>query len=1116
MRPALTLHLFGGVNLWHNGVALTTPKSRKGLALFIYLACTGRAHTREGLADLLWDATSTSQSLSNLRTILSRLPAPLAAQLLIDRATIALDPAGSLLIDAVELERVVKSTTAALNAQSAAQLATALASYQGEFLDGFTVEDATRFTEWLVVERERLRYLALDGYQRLTAYYLERGDYVAGIEVATALLRLDPTDEIGHAHLIQMLAYSGQRAAALAQFDAYRRMVQAEFGVEPDGALQELYTQIRDNAFAAPPTVTVAEAPAPRHNLPAQVTSLLGRQAEIAAVQALLQRVDVRLVTLTGPGGVGKSRLGEAVAWSLLPDFADGVFLIELAAIRDPHLVLSALAQTLAVRDQGSTPLQARLHDYLQEKQCLLLIDNFEQVIDAAPRLLELLRACPGVKILVTSRETLRLRGEHEFPVPTLAPADAVTLFTQRAQALQPTFRLEANMTEVVASICQQLDYLPLALELAVAQSKLFAPPAILARLQDRFAFLIGRTRDLPDRQRTLRATLDWSYDLLTEEEKQLFRRLAVFRGGRSLEAVETICNPNDDEQIAPLAIDALDGLTALLEKSFLYQTTDSTGEPRFMLLVTIHEYAMDRLTGSGEAEALRQRHLDYYMALAEGAELELAGAHQIRWLDRLETELDNVRAALHYSLLMGEIERGARLSGALWRFWGIRGYISEGREWLTALLAQEHDTTPLIKAKVFNAAGNLASRQSDYTQAISFHQEALTIRRVQGDKAGIALSLMNLGGLARDQGDYDTARNLLEESLALNREVDNKVNLALSLTNLSSLAYALDEYALSRVYAEESLALNRTLNNRWGIALSLEHLASLMGTAGDYPAARLYYEEVLAIRQELGDKSAIAWILQSLGWINQRLGHYDITQRLYAESLTLKRELGDKAGTAGVLSDQANIHHNLGDSHTAQALLQQSLAIYQSIGNKAGIAVSLNGLGWVSRGLGNDDAAQALLEESLSLHQALGSKDGIATALHNLANLARKQGNSPLARSRYRESLLLIRELGNQGWYELALRDIALLFAQEAKPAVAAQLSGATEAYRATTGVTIPPREVAAYEQTLAAARTGLGEAAFATAWAAGRAMTLDQAVDDALAELEARAGSVVGSSLS
>ncbi|MEZ4867603.1 MAG: tetratricopeptide repeat protein [Caldilineaceae bacterium] len=921
MHSSLSLHLLGGVSLVHNGMALPTPRSRRGLALFIYLACSGRAHTREALADLLWDMTSTSQSLSNLRTVLSRLPAPLAAHLLIDRATIAVDSAGSLLIDAVELEQVVKNTTATMSVQSAAQLATALATYQGEFLDGLHIEDAARFTEWLVVERERLRYLALDGYQRLTAYYLASGDYAAGIPVATALLRLDPTDETGHGQLMRLLAYSGQRAAALAQFDTYRRMAQAELGVMPDDALQRLYNQILDDEIAAPTVLT--EAAGPHHNLPAQVTPLLGRQAAVAAVQALLRWADVRLVTLTGPGGVGKSRLGEAVAWTLLADFADGVFVIELAAVRDPQLVLSAIAKTLEVRDQDSTPLHQRLQEYLQEKQCLLLLDNFEQVIGAAPRVLALLRACPQVKVLVTSRETLRLRGEQEFPVPTLAQADAVDLFVQRAQAVQPTFTLDTSTAAVVTSICQQLDYLPLALELAAAHSKVLAPAAILARLQDRFAFLIGRTRDLPDRQRTLRATLDWSHELLTVEEKRLFQRLAVFIGGRSLEAVTTVCNPVDDKRITPLSVDMLDVLTALLDKSLLYQTPSTTGEPRFMLLLTIHDYASAQLAGSGEADALRQRHLDYYLALAEQAEAELTGANQILWLNRLDAELDNLRAALDYALMSGEIELGARLSAALRRFWGMRGYVGEGRQWLEALLAPSQERSPLTlspltRAKALSAAGTLAEAQSDYEQAVTLQQEALALRRAHGDKTGVAVSLNNLGFLAENQGDYRTARSMYEETLALSRAIDYKLYRVISLINLGRLLHALGEYTSARDYAAEGLALNRVMGNQWGIALSLDNLGNLALSQGDYPAARGYYEEALAIRQGFGGKWGIATSLQNLGELNQRQGHYAVAQTLYAESLALRKEIRDQAGIAGVLHSLAGLHHELGDSTAA------------------------------------------------------------------------------------------------------------------------------------------------------------------------------------------------------
>ncbi|MCB9150817.1 MAG: tetratricopeptide repeat protein [Caldilineaceae bacterium] len=1102
MLTPLTIHLLGGVNLFYNGTALPTPKSRKGLALFLYLACTRRAHTREALADLLWDATSTKQSLSNLRTALSRLPAPLSAHLLISRETIAVDPARPLMIDAIELEHAVQTTTPAMSVQTAPRLAAALACYQGDFLEGLHVENAARFVEWLVVERERLRYLALDGYQQLIACYLQNGAYEEGIQAAMSMLRLEPTDEACHGQLMRMLAYTGQRAAALAQFETCRQLLLAAFGAEPNDALQALYSQIRDNARAAPSLVE-SEAPARRHNLPAQVTPLLGRQHAVAHVQALLQQAEVRLVTLTGPGGVGKSRLGEATAWTLLADFADGVFSIELAAVRDPHLVLSAIAQTLGVRDLDSTPLQQRLHEYLHHKQILLLVDNFEQVIEAASQVLALLRACPQLKVLVTSREALRLRGEYEFMVPTLAAEDAVDLFVQRAQAVRPSFTLEPRTASIVKTICQQLDYLPLAIELAAAHSKLFAPAAILARLQDRFAFLIGRGRDLPDRQHTLRATLDWSYELLTAEEKRLFRRMAVFIGGRSMAALETVCNPADDKHIAPLAMDLLNGLTALSDQSLLYQATDGASEPRFMMLVTIHEYALAQLASSGEFDALRRRHLDYYVALAERAEVALTEANQSIWLEQLESELDNVRAALEYALLRGEIELGARLCAALRRFWGMRGRVSEGRQWLSAILAQEQAISTLTKAKTFSAAGTLAQAQGDYEQAVTLQQEALMRRRVHGDQTGVAVSLNNLGFLAENQGDYAKARSLYEEVLALSRQIDYKLYIAIALINLGRLVHALGEYALVRIYAEESLALNRTMGNQWGIALALDQIGNLAFTEGDYVAARLAHEEALAIREGFGGKWAIATSLQNLGRLNQRQGHYDVAQTLYEKSLALRKEISDKPGIAGVLMSLGNLNHDLGDGSAAQAMLQQSLTMYRAIGEKAGIARALNALGWVNQTLGDLDAAQAQHEESLSMQRALGRQLEIAVALHYLANLALQQGHDALARSRCLESWLLLRELGEKQGQEQALRTIAQLFAQAEKLATAAQLFGAAAAIRVATGLVIPPRERAAYEQTLAAVRTELGEAYFATVWSNGHTMPLDQTVGYVLAEL-------------
>lgn len=1103
MNPSLTLNLLGGVQLLNYDVPLALPKSRKALALFIYLAYTERAYTREALADLLWDTTSTAQSLSNLRTLLTRFPASMAAYLSITRDTIAINPKGIVSVDACAFTNTMNTLPQPLSHSAAVTCAGLLASYRGDFLDGFHVTGAPRWHEWMMLEREYLHALALDGYQQLTAYYLACGDYAAGIEVATALLRLDPANEIGHGHLMRMLAFTGQRTAALAQFEACRQLFQDEFGVDPDDALQRLYIQIRDGELAVP-TATGAKRSTPRHNLPGEITPLIGQHAATIEVQMLLRRTDVRLVTLTGPGGVGKSRLGEAAAWALVNDFANGVFLVELAAVRDPELVLSAIAQTLGIRDQDSTPLQQRLHEHLREQQLLLLIDNFEQVIDAAPRLFNLLRTCPQVKLLVTSRETLRLHGEHEFVVPTLALRDAVELFVQRAQAVNPTFVLDANTVTTVKTICQQLDCLPLAIELAAVQSKLFSPAAILNRLKDRFSFLIARTRDRPDRQRTLRTTLDWSYELLTPEEQQLFRRLAVFLGGRSLVAVETICNPVDDSAVVPLTNDVLNGLTALLDQSLLYQTTDSAGEPRFMMLATIYEYAAAQLAGSEEADALRRRHLDYYVAMAEQAETELTGANQVIWLDRLDAELDNFRAALDYALLRGTIELGARLSAALRRFWGMRGHVSEGRQSLSDLLVRADQISPLTKAKVCSAAGTLAEAQSDYDQAVTLQQEALTLRRTHGDKTGVVVSLNNLGFLAENQGDYRTARSLYEETLTRSREIDYKLYIAISLINLGRLLHALGEYALARVYAEESLARNRAMDNQWGIALALDNVGNLALIAGEYPAARTYYEEALAIRRGFGGKWGIATSLQNLGEIDQRQGKYDAARRYYEESLALHKEIRDQSGIAGVLNSLGRLHHDLGDNTAAQALLQESLALYRAIGERAGIALALNELGWVSQSLGDLAGAQALHEEGMAMQRAVGQPLQLAVVLHYLATLARRQGDGVCAREYFQESLRIFRDLGAQYWIEQALRAIAPLFWQAEKIVVTAQLLGTAAAFRLLLAVPIPPREAAAYEQMLTAVQDGLGEEAFATAWAIGQAMPLEQAVAFALAELE------------
>jgi predicted ATPase/DNA-binding SARP family transcriptional activator len=1016
---------------------------RKAIALLAYLAVndvgrSGQRYSREALSALLWPDFEQARAFSSLRTTLWELRQAIGEGWLVaEREEIHLNETAEIDLDVARfldlLSQARQRNDAALRIPL---LSEAVKLYRDHFLTGFSLKDAPNFNEWAFAESEELRRKLTDTLTTLSEDHCALGQADQAIPHARHLVALDTLNESSHRQLMEVYWQAGQHSAALKQYQACEQILRKELNLDPQPETRALYKKILKGDVKPIQIEKQTGTVVPKNNLPLQLSTFIGREKELIEITNLV--VNNRLVTLTGAGGIGKTRLSIQVGFALLNDFPNGMWLVELAPLSDPELVPQAVLTALGLIEQSGRSLLEILTDFLRSKRALLILDNCEHLIQACAQLAQdTLHSCPDLHILATSREALGIPGETLYLVPTLTTPDplyttfetlaqyeAAQLFIERAQSAVASFQLTEENLAAITQICYHLDGIPLAIELAAARVKLLSVEEIAARLDDRFRFLTGGARTALPRHQTLQALIDWSHDLLSESERVLLRRLSVFADGWTLEAAERVAGNKGYEKIenAPAihdlqTMDILDLLTSLVNKSLITSESKAGQETRYAMLETIRQYATEKLWQAGEGELWPKRHLAYYVDLAERAEPNLRARDMVLWLDRLEAEHENIRSALERGL-EGDIEAELRLASALLWFWHIRGHKNEGVEWLERALsieAMDQDEQPRtphrarIRGKALNASGSLMVMNHEFGRATARLKESLALFRELGPegKQGMAYALLRL---ASEPSAGEQAKSMLEQSLTLFREIGDKFGTAETLMQLSGAAQK-DDYKQAVLFAEEKLALSREIGDQDGIAAALGGLADLALSQDDYTRAIPLFEASLATFRKVKNLGAISFSLGSFGDVFFWQGNYQKAAKTYEEALAFVQELGYRFHIAFYFYSLGILAWFQGEYSQAIHQVSSSHPIFRDIGYHWMTVSSLHTLGDIALAEGDVEGAAQWYEDELKISQKMQLEAPQIFAMVGLAKVAWAKGDYDLAAKGSEESLRMSRK---------------------------------------------------------------------------------------------------------